>query len=365
MLDISNLSKKQFLVAVAMTALSSPSLPCAEAAFFTAKIVSSSAPPPPSSRLSRHPHKFLARGGQRKVGRDIDLDSEETDPRWPSGANPNEGYPDQPAWSFDKAPPKASLKSIGPDGKDQSSTAAAWILNIVEGAHWLTLPPTFLGSYAIMLHHDFWLDMFGKSELRVLLWCLAPLIGFVGGLPPIVMHTYESWQVAPFRNPVEGDFVLQDYNNGWMRAVAYKYLFIIQGVGLVMANHGYNGFGTVGISLALILLSYIGDQSKKATFKINDQPVFPVPIVAIPLFVWGVVFNLLASVNLAGHISGDPLVHWGLIIAPLLTAAGGAVEGLFAESSFNQWIHLLAVVMLIGGASLQAYSFFQVPGLFV
>ncbi len=60
------------------------------------------------------------------------------------------------------------------------------------------------------------------------------------------MHTYESWQIAPFRNPVEGEFGLQDYNNGWMRAVAYKYLFIIHGAGLVMvmANHGYNGFKT-------------------------------------------------------------------------------------------------------------------------
>eukprot|EP00594_Rhizosolenia_setigera_P011917 CAMPEP_0178970528 /NCGR_PEP_ID=MMETSP0789-20121207/19615_1 /TAXON_ID=3005 /ORGANISM="Rhizosolenia setigera, Strain CCMP 1694" /LENGTH=332 /DNA_ID=CAMNT_0020657089 /DNA_START=124 /DNA_END=1122 /DNA_ORIENTATION=- len=308
--------------------------------------------------------RFLPQANSRLVVVRKGIEATRNNEGWEPGANPNEGYPDQPAWSFDKAPPKASLQSVGPQKKDRSGTAAAWILNIVEGAHWLTLPPTFLGSYAIMLNHDFWLNMFGGSELRVLLFCLAPLIGFVGGLPPIVMHTYESWQVAPFRNPVEGEFVLQDYNNGWMRAVAYKYLFIIQGVGLVMANHGYNGFKTVGISLALILLSYVGDQSKKATFKINDQPVFPVPIVAIPLFLWGVIFNLLAAISLAGHISDNPLVHWGLIVAPLLTAAGGVVEGLIAESTFNQWIHLGAVIMLIAGASLQAYSFFQVPGSF-
>ena len=283
---------------------------------------------------------------------------------WQPGANPNEGYPDQPAWSFNKAPPKASLKSVGPQQKNQSGTAAAWILNLVEGAHWLTLPPSFLGSYAIMLNHDFWLKTFGGSELRVLLWCLAPLIGFVGGLPFIITHTYESWQVAPFRNPVEGEFDLQDYNNGWMRAVAYKYLFIIQSVGLVMANHGYNGFKTVGTSLALILLAYVGDQSKKATFKVIDQPVFPLPIVVIPLFTWGTIFNLLTSMSLAEHIKGNSLVHWGLLVAPLLTAAGGVVEGLIAESTFNQWFHLCAVLMLITGASLQAYLFYQVPGLF-
>jgi hypothetical protein len=288
----------------------------------------------------------------------------ETD-RWQPGANPNIGFPDKPAWGWDKAPPKSSLATAGPQGKDQSGTASAWILNIVEGAHWLTLPPTFLGSLAVMMNHDFWLNMFEGSELRVLLWCLAPLIGFVGGLPPIIMHTYENWQVAPFKNPVQGEIELNDYNNGWIRAVAYKYLFIIQGTGLVMANHGYNGFGTVGVSLALILLAYIGDQSKKATFKVFGNPVFPVPIVAIPLFIWGVVFNLLAAINLAGHVDNNALVHWGLIIAPLLTALGGVVEGVLAESTFNQWIHLAAVFMLIGGASLQAWTFFQVPGLFV
>ena len=58
-------------------------------------------------------------------------------------------------------------------------------------------------------------------------------------------------------------------------------------------------------------------------------------------------------------------MYWGLIVAPLLTAGGGVVEGLIAESTFNQWIHLGAVIMLIAGASLQAYTFFQVPGSFV
>ena len=178
-----------------------------------------------------------------------------------------------------------------------------------------------------MLKHDFWLKLFDGSELRVLFWCLAPLVGFIGGLPPIVMHTYESWQVAPFRNPIQGEFVLANYNNAWLREVAYKYLFIIQSIGLVMAYHGYKGFGTsVGITIALILISYIGDQSKKATFLLNGQPVFPIPIVAMPLFIWGVTCNLLGAISLAGRIS-DPLVHWGLIIAPLLTAAGGVVEG--------------------------------------
>jgi hypothetical protein len=77
-----------------------------------------------------------------------------------------------------------------------------------------------------------------------------------------------------------------------------------------------------------------------------------------------VVFNLLAAVNLAGHIN-NPIVHWGLIIAPLLTAAGGVVEGILAESTFNQWVHLLAVIMLIGGSSLQAWTLSQVPALFI
>lgn len=54
-----------------------------------------------------------------------------------------------------------------------------------------------------------------------------------------------------------------------------------------MANIGYNGFDKVGkISLGLILLAYAGDQSKKATFKVFGNPVFPVPLVALPLSIW-------------------------------------------------------------------------------
>ena len=101
------------------------------------------------------------------------------------------------------------------------------------------------------------------------------------------MHTYEeSWQVAPFRNPVEGEFVLQDHKNGWMRVVAYKYLFIIQGAGLVMANHGYNGFETVGISLALKLWSYVGDgtRAKRPRLKSTTSQYFPCPLLPFHFF---------------------------------------------------------------------------------
>jgi len=281
---------------------------------------------------------------------------------WLQDANPNEGFPDHPARGFDKAPPKSSLATLD---KDQSGTAAAWILNIVEVAHWLIVLPTFLGSYAVGLNHDFWLNMYEGSELRVLLWCFAPFFSFVAALPAFVMHTYESWQVAPFRNPIDGDFLLQDYNNGWMRAIVYKYLLIFQSIGLLMANHGYEGFGTVGISVALVLLSYIGDSSTKATFEFNHQPVFPVPIVVMPLLIWSVACNLLVSINLASHIHGDVLVHSGLLLSPVLIAVGGIVEGVIAESTFNQWTHLFAVIILLAGSSLQCYSLFQAPGLFV
>jgi len=192
---------------------------------------------------------------------------------WLPGAHPNYGFPHQSAWGWNKAPPKTSLTTAGPGGTDQSGTAAAWILNVIEFAHWLTIVPTFLGSFAVMQSHDFWLNMFDGSELRVLLWCLAPIIGFVGGIPPIVMHTYESWQMSPFRNPVQGQIELRDYNNGWLRAIIYKFIFIIQGTALAMAYHGYIGFGTTvgkctaGISLALILLAYNEIKARKPRSK--------------------------------------------------------------------------------------------------
>lgn len=276
--------------------------------------------------------------------------------------HPNNDFTD--GWSFQKAPPKTSLKTVGPGNKDQSETAVAWILNLVEGAHWLTFLPTFLGTYAVMLNHDFWLNMFGESELRVLLWCLAPFVSFVGALPAFTMHTYESWQIAPFKS-VDENFSIQDFNNSRLREIVYKYLFIFQSIGLLMANHGYDGFSLIGISVALVLLSYVGDQSEKATFEFNGQEVFPVPIVVLPLFIWAVVFNLWISVDLASHVGSNTLVHWGLIISPILASAGGVVEGVIAESTFNQWIHLYAVIILFAGSSLQFYSLLQAPELFV
>lgn len=229
----------------------------------------------------------------------------------------------------------------------------------------MTLLPAFYGSYAVMYHHDFWLDLFGGSELRVLLWTLAPFSAFIGGVPAFVMHTYESWQVAPFRNPIEEEFALQDYNNGWMRAVVYKYIFLFESVAFLMAYHGYSGFGLAWVSLSLILLSYVGDQSKKVTFEVFGQPVFPAPAVMIPLFIWGVILNLFVGFDIAGHISSDgPIERWGYDIGALLAASGGFVEAVVAESTFNQLIHLGAVVLLITGSYLQGYFLSQAPTLF-
>jgi len=91
----------------------------------------------------------------------------------------------------------------------------------------------------------------------------------------------------------------------------------------------------------------------------------PGPMVVLPFFIWSLVGNLYAAINLAGHVDNNALVSWGLIIAPLLNAAGGVLEAVVAESTFNQWHHLAAVIVLLGGVSLQAWCLFQVPGLFV
>jgi hypothetical protein len=46
------------------------------------------------------------------------------------------------------------------------------------------------------------------------------------------------------------------------------------------------------------------------------------------------------------------LVPWFSLLAPLTVAAGGAYEGWFAESSFNQWQHFIAFVILTLGLGL-------------
>ena len=132
-------------------------------------------------------------------------------------------------FAWDKGLPKKSLASIG-----QTHTATPWILNTIEAAHWLTIPPCFVASYAIMEYHDVWYRMFDGDSLRVLLWLLAPMVTAVAGLAPTMSHIYEDWQIAPSVDPNSETYDRTVYVDGRLREISYTLLFLGLSVAALM-----------------------------------------------------------------------------------------------------------------------------------
>jgi hypothetical protein len=63
-------------------------------------------------------------------------------------------------------------------------------------------------------------------------------------------------------------------------------------------------------------------------------------------------FYLFDAALAAAHL---PIVLAGM--APLLLMLGGVIEGVIAESTFNQWWHFIAVIFLNLGMVAQIYFF--------
>ena len=273
------------------------------------------------------------------------------------------GFPARPAWGWNKALPKRSLRDIG-----MAHTANEFMLNLVELVHWAPLIPSVLMAQSILRYSPQWTAYFGGNEQRTLLFLLSPIVAFFGGLPGIMMHTYEGWQVAPFDSPLRGkeednNVIVADKNNQWLRIVAYFFIFNMQYIGLQSFSyavlgpsffHGWLPF----LSLLGFLVGYLGNQDCKATFyfKWKDTAggsTFPLAWTTL------VPFILSASLNLYAFSELGTLVYPGFfhiinsLLPPILIALGGAIEGLFAETIFDQKIHAFAVILFNAGFWLQ------------
>jgi hypothetical protein len=107
------------------------------------------------------------------------------------------------------------------------------VLNLVELVHYTPAIPCTLTVHLLISNADRWMSsaLLGGSDWRLVALVLSPVLAVAGGLPGFTMHTYEGWQVAPFRNPLsEGvvDMQVKDNNNEWLREVAYKFIFLMQ-----------------------------------------------------------------------------------------------------------------------------------------
>ncbi len=273
------------------------------------------------------------------------------------------GFPSHNSWGWNKAKPKSSLYRI-----NKANSANTIMLNFIEFIHWAPIIPAFLMAQSILNNSDKWSNYFDNDKQRTLLFLLSPIVAFFGGLPGIMMHTYEGWQVAPFDSPLRGDnqdtnVIVWDKNNRWLRIVAYFFIFNMQYVGLQSFSYAVLGpsycYGCLKfVSILGFFIGYLGDQEFKATFNFKWKQTaggstFPLA--------WSTLipFILSASLNLYAFSDLGKLVYPGFfhiinsLAPPTLIALGGAIEGLFAETIFDQKIHAFAVILFNMGFWLQ------------
>ena len=273
------------------------------------------------------------------------------------------GFPSNTAWGWNKAAPKKSLYDIG-----MAHTANNCMLNFVELVHWAPLIPAFLMAQSILYNSDNWTYYFNNDQQRTLLFMLSPMIAFFGGLPGIMMHTYEGWQVAPFDSPLRGELedtnvIVSDNNNQWLRIVAYFFIFNMQYIGLQAFSYAVLGpsyfFGCLKfLSVMGFLIGYLGNQEYKATFNFKWKDTaggstFPLAWATLIPFIMAASLNLYAFTELGDLIFPGPFSIINSLAPPILIALGGAIEGLFAETIFDQKIHAFAVILFNMGFWLQ------------
>jgi hypothetical protein len=265
------------------------------------------------------------------------------------------GFPSNPSWGWNKAAPKTSLYDI-----DMAHTANTFMLNLVELVHWTPIIPAFLMAQSVLKNSDKWTNYFDNDEERTLLFLLSPIIAFFGGLPGIMMHTYEGWQVAPFDSPLRGEsentnVVVSDKNNQWLRIVAYFFIFNMQYIGLQSFSYAILGpsyfYGCLKfLSIMGFLIGYLGNQDHKATFNFKWRQTaggstFPLAWATLIPFILSASLNMYAFSDLGVLVFPGYFTIINSLTPPFLIGLGGAIEGLFAETVFDQKIHAFAVIL--------------------
>jgi hypothetical protein len=266
------------------------------------------------------------------------------------------GFPSNPSWGWNKAPPKTSLCKIGMD-----HTANSFMLNLIELVHWAPIIPAFLMAKSILNNAYKWTMYFDNDGNRTLLFLLSPVIAFFGGLPGIMMHTYEGWQVAPFDSPLRGELentnvVVSDKNNQWLRIVAYFFIFNMQYIGLQAFSYAILGptyfYGCMPfLSVMGFAVGYLGNQDYKATFyfkwrETEGGSTFPLAWTTLVPFILSASLNMYAFSNLGTLVFPGGFGIFHALTPPLLIALGGVVEGIFAETVFDQKIHLFSFAII-------------------
>jgi hypothetical protein len=233
-----------------------------------------------------------------------------------------------------------------PKPKSQTSHASPLMLSAIKLFHYLTFVTQLGVAYTLYSFSDFYAP---RCESFFLVM-IAPIFLQIASVVPIVLHEYEGWQIAPLKGTA-GD--RNKFNNNELLHISYKLLFLLQAVasgmlciGVFGTNRWSVGSLTIGMPWTILLVVvvllwlYIAPRTTKPfPLLINNERVLPIPIYIMIVYI---PIQLAYVVTLAGLLGG-----WmpALLIFALYFS-GGMVEGLGAESTFNQWWHLFGAILL-------------------
>ncbi|MGK7942625.1 MAG: hypothetical protein AB4062_21195 [Crocosphaera sp.] len=266
---------------------------------------------------------------------------------------------------------------VGPDVPDIYPLPGwVWQYPVPKQAILRFAQPIFL-SIVELFHYALFLTQTGVAyalykyppEAQVasmFLLIMAPIFQMLAGFSPIVMHEYEGWQIAPFEDQPTDRAM---FNNQRLREVAYKLLFAYQTIAAIMFVVGVFGiekwdfrvFSIVApwpliIVVLAILWVHISPRVPRSTFITpkflgGGQPVFPIPWGILVVFGIAIFFYIIAMIHVYGL--------YPALLTILFLTLGGLVEGLIAESTFNQFWHWLAFVFLGSAGIVQIVTLIQ------
>ncbi|MBE9172705.1 hypothetical protein IQ216_06270 [Cyanobium sp. LEGE 06143] len=191
------------------------------------------------------------------------------------------------------------------------------MLNLVELIHWASFPLSFWILAYIFVHADVIASHVDGDLMRVF-WLQLGIACqvFGGGISGILMHEYEGWQITPFRNilglqqnaPSEdvAQVLVPNFNNVWLRAVAYQMLFSFQTAGLDFFTLGV--FGAQPLPLLLlfggIAIALLGpSELRTSLFRVVDgeaRPVLPLSWSLLIVFALNALANLISAHHFFG-----------------------------------------------------------------
>jgi hypothetical protein len=253
----------------------------------------------------------------------------------------------EPLWPWQKAPARPSLVRLG-----QGHSAMAWILNLVQVGHWLVVLSVLPVAWVAFSQADRLAARLG-SRWQVFALLISILLPAAASAGPIMMHAREQWQLTP----PAGTHGIEDGHDPVLRRLAYRTLFsglTLSQLLLPLAVFGARP-GLVALLLVLGLVVLAGPSRPLVPWKHAGVPLMPV---ALPLaLAMGASIALAVAAYWQLLTPGLAQAGWpeALALLPLAgNGTGGAVEATLAETTYNQWWHLVAVMVLSSGSLLFA-----------